>query len=116
MLLVFVAGGFSGCTPKSPASAFPGPGWGSQMMVKDGKVDPAIISDYQAYIATLSADERKWVEAMDDNIMYSENGDGRLAIIIEIGVKGTYWKHILIYDTARKRIEATKSISGHYAC
>lgn len=113
ILLALAVAGFSGCTKKISANAFPRAGWGSMMSVKDNKIDPAITSDYEAYIAALPPEERQSAEAMD-NIMVSEDGKGQLAIIIEIQKSGDYWQHILIYDASHKRIEATKCISGHY--
>jgi hypothetical protein len=71
---------------------------------------PPITKDYQDYIAKLPATERK-VAGM---IQFFEDGTGQHAITIVVGLKGTWWRHILIYDKGNKRINTIKYASGAY--
>ena len=48
-------------------------------------------------------------------IFFFENETGQHAVQIRIGINGTSWEHILIYDKDNKRIKAIKYISGRYA-
>jgi hypothetical protein len=69
----------------------------------------AIVADYQDYIQKLPPEERR--HATYDNDF--EDGSGQHAILITVGLNGTNWRHVLIYDKAGKRIKAVKYISGH---
>jgi hypothetical protein len=70
----------------------------------------AIMDDFKSYIQTLSPDEQKFAGPM----FYYENGTGQHAVRIEIGINGTWWEHVLIYDKNDKRIKTMKYSSGGY--
>jgi hypothetical protein len=70
----------------------------------------AITDDYQDYIRKLSPEERKYAGP----IKYYEDGTGRHAVRIIIGLNGTVWEHVLIYDKDSRRIKAIKYSSGGY--
>jgi hypothetical protein len=70
-----------------------------------------ITDDYKDYIQKLSPEERKYAGP----IFYFEDGTGQHAVEIKIGLNGTVWRHILIYDKENKRIKAIKYASGDYA-
>jgi hypothetical protein len=72
------------------------------------KLDKAIQSDYQDYMQKLPPKERK-VATYDNDF---EDGKGQHAILITVGLNGTNWRHILIYDKNNKRIRAIKYVSG----
>ena len=72
----------------------------------------AITDDYKAYIQTLSPEER---ERNTDLIFFYEDGTGQHAVEIKIGLNGSNWHHILIYDKNNKRIKTIKYVSGSYA-
>jgi hypothetical protein len=71
----------------------------------------AITDDYKNYLQTLSPEERKYAGL----ILFYKDGTGQHAVQIRIGLNGTSWEHILIYDKDDKRIKATKYVSGRYA-
>jgi hypothetical protein len=73
--------------------------------------DQAIDNDYHDYIQKLPPEERKYAGP----VLFHEDGTGRHAIEIEIGINGTSWEHILIYDQNDKRIKTIKYMAGHYA-
>ena len=75
-----------------------------------GRPNDVIVKDYQEYIQTLSEEERRSANP----IFYFEDGTGQHAVQIQIGIKGTSWVHVLIYDKDNKRIKVTKYIAGHY--
>lgn len=81
----------------------------------DGLYNPdshqAITDDYKSYLQTLSLEERKYAGP----ILFYTDGTERHAVQIRIGLNGTSWEHILIYDKDDKRVKATKYISGRYA-
>ena len=72
--------------------------------------DKAIVDDYQNYIQTLSPEEKKYLGP----ISYFEDGTGQHAAVITMGLNGTWWRHILIYDKDNKRIKTIKYSSGGY--
>ena len=72
----------------------------------------AISDDCQSYIQQLSLDEQK--DLGPSPIDYFEDETGRHAVRITIGLKGTVWRHVLIYDKDDKRIETIKYASGNY--
>jgi hypothetical protein len=76
-----------------------------------GQPNQMIISDYQNYIRTLSQDEQKYAGP----IFFYEDGAGQYAVEIKIGLNGSSWHHVLIYDKDNKRIKTIKFISGNYA-
>ena len=73
--------------------------------------DQLIVNDYQNYIHTLSTEEQKFA----GTILVFEDGTGQYAVRIEIGLSGTWWQHVLIYDKDDKRIKVIKYADGHYA-
>ena len=87
----------------------PIPGWQIEF-----KREPrqAIEKDAQDYINKLSAEERKYIAYQE---LFTD-GKGQHAIKITIGLDGTNWRHVLIYDQADKRIKVIKYISGHSRC
>jgi hypothetical protein len=73
--------------------------------------DQAIVNDYQNYIQKLPPEERKYAGGA---IEIFEDGTGQHAIMIPIGLNGTVWRHVLIYDKDDKRIKTIKYASGNY--
>jgi hypothetical protein len=71
----------------------------------------AITDDYKTYIHTLSSDEQKNAGP----ILFYEDGTGQYAVKLQIGINGTEWMHILVYDNDNKRIKTIKYSIGHYA-
>jgi hypothetical protein len=71
----------------------------------------AITEDYKNYIRTLSPEEQKYIGP----IFFYEDGTGQHAVKIEIGINGTSWVHVLIYDKDNKRIRTIKYSTGRYA-
>ncbi len=53
-----------------------------------------ITDDYKDYIHTLSSEESKYAGP----IHFFEDGTGQHAVQITIGINGTVWEHVLIYD------------------
>lgn len=82
--------------------------WSSLVNLDNNK---AITDDYKSYIQTLSPEEQKRAGP----IFYFEDGTGQHAVQIRIGINGTSWEHVLIYDKDNKRIKAIKYVSGRYA-
>jgi len=74
------------------------------------KLEKSISDDYQAYLDSLSPEERMWASPT----WFLEDGTGQHAVTFEVAWYGTAWTHVLIYDKNNKRIKATKYISGHY--
>jgi hypothetical protein len=72
--------------------------------------DKIIEKDYQDYIQTLSPEERKYAGP----VLVFEDGTGQYAVDINIGINGTSWHHVLIYDKDNKRIKTIKYSSGNY--
>jgi len=79
----------------------------------------AITDDYQDFINKLpirkdhaNHSESYWI----DEVSVFEDGTGQHAVVIQIPLDGTWWKHILIYDKNNVRIKTIKFASGHYAC
>ena len=70
----------------------------------------AITDDYKAYIRTLSPEEQKYAGP----IMFYEDGTGQRAVRITIGLNGTTWRHVLIYDKDNRRVKTIKYVSGDY--
>jgi hypothetical protein len=69
-----------------------------------------ITGDYKDYIQKLPTEERKYAGM----IQYFKDGEGKIAVKIEVGVNGTWWDHVLIYDKENKRIKVIKYVSGYY--
>jgi hypothetical protein len=74
------------------------------------KVDKAIMNDYQDYIQKLPDEERKSVGP----IFLFEDGAGQHAAEFKLGVNGTVWEHVLIYDKDNKRVKTIKYSNGDY--
>ena len=74
--------------------------------------DQIIEKDYQDYIQTLSTEEKKYLGPSPAS--FFEDGTGQHAIRITIGLNGTVWRHVLIYDKNDKRIKTIKYASGDY--
>jgi len=72
-------------------------------------IDQAIEKDCHDYIQTLPPKERQFVGPID----FFEDTSGQHAVEITIGLNGTNWGHVLIYDKDGKRIKVIKYISGH---
>jgi hypothetical protein len=77
----------------------------------DHDPDQAIEKDYHDYIQKLPPEERKYAGG---GIQFLGDGMGQHAITIPIGLNGTWWNHVLIYDKDDKRIKVIKYVSGGY--
>jgi hypothetical protein len=99
---------FSGCSCSAPKPT-PDPLAGFHAASKNP--NQTIENDYQNYIHTLSPDEQKYLAYVE----CFEDGTGQYAVKITIGLNGTNWRHVLIYDKDNKRIKTIKYISGHSA-
>ena len=106
-LLVMFLCGF-GCSSSKPA---PDPLAGFHVSSL-GNLDSnkAITDDYKDYIQKLSPEERKFIGYTE----YFEDGTGQHAVKITIGLNGTVWEHVLIYDKDNKRIKTIKYSNGGY--
>ena len=78
--------------------------------LKNLHANKTIMDDYQDYISKLPPEERKRANP----IFYFEDGTGNHAVSITIGLKGTVWQHVLIYDKDNRRIKTVKYRSGNY--
>ncbi len=98
-----------GCATPKPA---PNPleGWHFCVSQDPDKLNKAIIDDYRDYIEKLPTEEKKYAGP----IHTFEDGTGRHAVMIIIGLNGTVWRHVLIYDKDNQRIETIKYASGDY--
>jgi hypothetical protein len=97
----------SGCSCEMFANhTDPIPGWQIEFKREPGQ---AIKKDTQDYISKLPAEDRKYIAYQE----WFTDGKGQHAIKITIGLNGTNWRHVLIYDKDDKRIKAVKYISGH---
>jgi hypothetical protein len=101
----------SGCSCSAPKPA-PDPLAGfhviSLVHLDNNKI---ITDDYKSYIQTLSPEEKKRL----GTIFFYEDEAGQHAVEITIGLNGTWWRHILIYDKDNKRIKTIKSSTGRYS-
>jgi hypothetical protein len=97
-----------GCTCAAP-KPIPDPlaGWSFDF---NHEPDQTIVRDYQDYIQKLSSDERTSSRVSQ----YLKDGKGQHAIVIEIALNGTWWKHVLIYDKDNKRVKVIKYRNGGY--
>jgi hypothetical protein len=68
-----------------------------------------IVNDYQNYIQQLPPDKRR-IATVDD---WLKDGTGQHAIKIRVGLNGTVWEYVLIYDKNNKRIMTTKKHHYH---
>jgi hypothetical protein len=78
-----------------------------------GKLDQSIVNDCQNYIQNLSPEEKQRLGPYPGSPF--EDDTGQHAVDIRIGINGSNWHHVLIYDKDNKRIKTIKYISGHYA-
>ena len=100
----------AGCTTRTPD---PLAGWkGGPTAYEGSPFNNAINDDYRSYIQNLPLKERNSVS--DSAIRFFEGGAGQCAVRIEIGVNGTWWEHVLIYDKDNKRIKTIKYTNGGY--
>jgi hypothetical protein len=106
-LCMMVISGCSCSAPKPTPDPLAGFHMADLQHLDDNKM---ITADYKAYIQTLSSEEQKRAGP----ILYFEDGTGQHAVDIEIGINGTSWKHVLIYDKDNKRVKAVKYSSGSY--
>jgi hypothetical protein len=77
---------------------------------RDLHSNKAISDDCKNYIQTLSPEETKFAGPM----LYYEDGKGQHAVRIEIGINGTWWEHVLIYNKDNNRIKTIKYSDGGY--
>jgi hypothetical protein len=101
----------SGCSCSAPKPTPPMPDPLAGFHVSSFDPNKAISDDYQDYIRTLSSGEQRSAGP----IFYYEDGTGQHAVEIKVGLSGTVWLHILIYDKDNKRIKTIKHAIGHYA-
>jgi hypothetical protein len=94
----------AGCATKT---IDPLAGWEGDFNEQPNQV---IVNDYQNYIQKLPLEERKYAGVSD----WLKDGTGQHAIVITIGLNGTWWRHVLIYDKDNKRIKTRKYSSGGY--
>ncbi|MEJ0091540.1 MAG: hypothetical protein WDM80_17565 [Limisphaerales bacterium] len=102
-LLAMLLCGF-GCSSSKPTPD-PLASWQPDFKEQPNQV---IVNDYQNYIQQLPPEERK-LATVDD---WREDGTGQHAIKITVGLDGTNWRHVLIYDKENKRIKTVKYASG----
>ena len=102
----------AGCAAQKPTpDPLAGFHWSSLVNLANNK---AITDDYEAYIQTLSPEEKKYLGPSP--IRYFEDRSGQHAVEIREGLNGTVWEHVLIYDKNDKRIKTVRYAAGHYAC
>lgn len=75
-------------------------------------LDQSIVNDYQDYIQKLSPEEKKYLGPCP--AFFFEDDTGQHAVKIKIGLNGTVWEHVLIYNNDNKRIKTIKYASGDY--
>jgi hypothetical protein len=102
---------FSGCSCSAPKPT-PDPLAGfHEADLRDLHSNKIITDDYNAYIQTLSPEERRHTSPT----RIFEDGSGRHAVDVIIGINGRGWRHILIYDKDNRRIKTIKYATGYYA-
>jgi hypothetical protein len=95
-----------GCA--TPKVADPLEGWNHCFNQDPARLDQAIQDDYRDYIRKLPPKEQR-VASYDYDY---EDGTGRHAVLITVGIYGTNWRHVLIYDKENKRIKTIKYADG----
>ena len=70
----------------------------------------AIMDDYQDYLQKLPPRRNGFIGSLE----FFEDATDQHAIKVRIGVNGTWWVHVLIYDKNDKRIQVTTYRSGGY--
>jgi hypothetical protein len=98
-----------GCGPVSN----PLKGWTGRSAESGYRLDKAIMDDFENYIQTLPSNERAIADDKYSQMFY-EDGTGQHAVEISMPLKGTWWKHVLIYDKNNKRTRVIKYASGRY--
>ena len=71
----------------------------------------AVDDDYHDYIRKLPQKREQFVIATD---WLGDASSGQHAIVIQMGVNGSVWKHVLIYDKDNNRIKVIKYKTGGY--
>jgi hypothetical protein len=108
-MLALSAAFFWGCScTTSKPTPDPLAGWQGDF---NEQPNQTIVDDYQSYINQLPQREKP-LATVDD---WLKDGTGQHAIKITVGLDGTNWRHVLIYDKDNKRIKTIKYISGHSA-
>jgi hypothetical protein len=97
----------AGCATRTPD---PLAGWRFSSL-NNLHSNKAITDDYQDYIQKLPSKKRQFVGAVD----FFEDGMGQHAVDIKMGVDGTWWEHVLIYDKENKRIKVVRYADGKYS-
>jgi hypothetical protein len=69
-----------------------------------------IAHDYEEYIQSLSLRKKDFVGSVD----FFDSRTGQHAVDIKIGINGTWWEHILVYDKENKRVKVIKYRNGGY--
>ena len=75
-------------------------------------LDQAIVEDYQNFIA----DKKKFPYPPNTITGFFEDGKGQRAVALRIGIDGTSWVYVLIYDRDNKRVKVIKYVDGYYMC
>jgi len=107
LILAILAWG-TGCAGTSPLH--PSEGWKHTRSQDPNKFNKAVVEDYQNYIKKLPTKARNGV----GDVQLFEDGLGRHAVAIEVGLNGTYRTHVLIYDRENRRTKVVKYVSGHW--
>jgi hypothetical protein len=76
----------------------------------NGQPDQAMEKDYQDYIQALPPEEKKFAGMGH----YYKDGTGQHALVVVVGLNGTWWYHVLIYDKNGKRVKVIKYSPGGY--
>jgi hypothetical protein len=110
LLVAFL--GTVGCASRLRPNPLQGwKGLGSAFVIGSPFATP-VAEDYQDYIVKLPKDERQAVHPHD--IQFFEGGSAQRAVEISIPLRGTWWKHVLIYDRDGKRTKTIKYASSRY--
>jgi hypothetical protein len=101
----------SGCSSSKPEpdASDPLAGWHFSSL-NNLNSNKTITDDYQDYVKKLPSEEMNSV----GTIHYFEDGTGQHAVQIRIGMNGTWWYHVLIYDRDNHRIRTIKYSPGGY--
>jgi hypothetical protein len=108
MLMAMFLFGYGCDTSKPTPDPLAGFHWSSLNNLDSNK---AITDDYKSYIQTLSPEEKKYLGPSP--VGFFEDGTGQHAVEMKIGLNGTNWHLVLIYDKDNKRIKTIKYVSGH---
>jgi hypothetical protein len=100
----------TGCATQSEVARNPLEGWKVCQDQCPYRVNDTVKADYQAYIATLSAQEREFV--YEYNIWYFERDSDLHAVMIKIPLNGVWWDHVLVYNHDNIRVRVVKFSGG----